>query len=96
MSHNQRLLEALRKIRDEGAEYRDFGICGNVSSKELDSALDSLMRDWPQAGGSFLFPVSGGPSYVYERDRGLLWVNPRRIELLNWMITSLEETLNVA
>jgi hypothetical protein len=98
---HQRLLEALRKMRDEGVKYRDVGVCGNITrvdpnSEELDYVLENLMLGWPQAGSSRLFPVDGRDSYEYERGEDLLWVNPRRIELLNWLITSLEQKLNVA
>lgn len=99
--HKQRLLEALRKIRDEGPVGRAAGICSSVyvltqHDRVVENAMDDLAMSWPGVYPSLAFPVDGSDNYYADRAKGALWANPRRIELLNWMIVQLEETLNVA
>lgn len=69
--------------------------CTEERAFELGCALEKLMRDWPDAytgapdEGWFAttrFPVGGRAAYWEEVRRGALWSNPRRRELLDWLI----------
>lgn len=83
MSHSNSVLnEALRKIRN-GDRCVSVGICRNV---EADTDLLALMRKWPLAEGETSFPVGGAVEYRNERIAGTLWDNPRRLQLLDWLI----------
>lgn len=93
------LLDTLRHIRDVGAPVRNEGICVNVSrltrdllktNYHLHKALDSLIDEWPNKYSSWGYPVGGVAEYNRELINGTIWCNPRRIELLNWLITQLE------
>jgi len=93
------LLDTLRHIRDVGAPIRTDGICYNVSrltrplmkvNYQLLKALDCLMRKWPNKHPSVYYPIGGVDEYNYELINDTIWRNPRRIELLNWLITQLE------
>lgn len=99
--HKRILLEALRRIRDEGAPIRSGGICRNAAILmkrhnedryfdnehrllyELVSQCPALTNWWP-------FPVEGAADFYNDQEAGTLWQNPRRIELLNWLIVQLE------
>lgn len=93
------LLEALKKIRDDGPVSTKYGICGNVidlaNVKEC-KKLDILFLRWPRNKGRTnmmrtSYPVEGhGVGYKRSVEAGELWDNPRRHELLNWLIKELE------
>ena len=93
------LLDALRHIRDVGAPVRNDGICYNVSrltrplvetNYHLLKVLDSLIHKWPKKDSSLAYPVGGIKEFFWELKNGTLWNNPRRIELLNWLIMRLK------
>lgn len=97
---NQRILEALRKIRDEGPKDRGAGICANVlvhtacvetpySIHAVDYRLQAMFAEWPSFVTE-LHPVDGGREYTWGRYNGTLWNNPRRHELLHWLISYME------
>lgn len=73
---------------------RNNGICYAVNHA-LESAgaplVGPLFADiagrWPgRASFSFAFPVGGYAEYKWEQLVGTPWQNPRRWELLNWLI----------
>jgi len=93
------LLTALMSIRDNGAVVRDEGICHNIkllllgaNRKYLLHSMDylhQLMMEWPKKF-SWLFPVGGIIEYDKDNFNNTMWTNPKRIELLNWLIMRLE------
>ena len=93
------LLAALKRIRDEGPIEKDKGICGNVrllvprkQRAEIQDKIYCLTQRWPEYKGTCLvYPVEGSGWLYRESVRlGILWKNPRRIYLLNYMIKELE------
>ena len=93
------LLASLKRIRDEGPVNIDYGICGNVrllvprkQRAEIQDKIYSLTQRWPEYKGTCLvYPVEGsGWLYRESVKLGILWKNPRRIYLLNYMIKELE------
>lgn len=82
---------------DIGGVCHRVGICNNVRSllskvseysEDVDvygasRLLDELVERWPRSCGSPHFPVGGEREYL-KKDQ--LWRNPRRVELLHWMI----------
>ncbi len=103
--HKQRLLEALRAIRDEGPES-NHGICGSVFARlnGLDMVDTQLtLQRLEHLFGSFLgwitpelkYPVGGPVEYSEEKKAKTLWKNPRRYELLHFCINRLDQELNV-
>lgn len=90
------LLDTLRNIRDNGAPLRRDGICVNVMHLTranpvpyLGLGLDVLIEQWPKRVG-IIYPIGGYTEYNNDRYHNTVWTNPRRIELLNWLITQLE------
>ena len=93
------LLAALKRIRDKGPVEKDKGICGNVrllvrrkQRAEIQDKIYCLIQRWPEYKGTCLvYPVEGsGWLYRESVKLGILWKNPRRIYLLNYMIKELE------
>ena len=90
-------LEALKKIRDY------VGICGNVeelTKETMPYALKVLMVEWPANAAKLYslrqnYPVEGTEDeYELSAEAGTLWDNPRRHELLDWLIKELEPCKN--
>lgn len=91
------LLAALINLRDAGPAVRADGICPHIDSymrhdaKPLQLAVrrlqHHLMETWPDSSGDSHFPVDGYEEYFSHADK---WSNPRRLQLLNWMIAQLE------
>ena len=94
------LLAALLDLRDNGPITRADGICQHIDSymqqhhadKQLRDAVrymrHHLMETWPDSSGDSYFPVNGYEEYFHcNADK---WQNPRRLQLLNWMIAQLE------
>lgn len=55
--------------------------------------FDEMIATWPNCycnGWDFdkstTFPIGGSIEYFNERDTNTLWINPKRIELLNYLI----------
>lgn len=94
------LLKILKRIRDEGPQLPHCGICGNVNTMAADETdemallreLDKTIRKWPAAcKGEDSFPVEGESLQFFKDSSHLiLWQNPRRHELLDWLIKELE------
>ena len=81
------LLAALKRIRDKGPVEKEKGICGNVrllvprkQRAEIQEKIYCLIQRWPEYKGLYRESVR----------LGILWKNPRRIYLLNYMIKELE------
>lgn len=97
------LLKILKRIRDEGPQARNCGICGNVlvvADEKIDGCallreLDKVIRHWPANAGTcyvtkVCYPVEGEKQYFKDAAQNILWENPRRIALLDWLIKELE------
>ena len=94
------LLAALKRIRDNGPVEKSKGICGNVrllvprkQRAEIQEKIYCLTQRWPEYKGlSLVYPVEGSGWLYRESVRlGILWKNPRRHELLDWLIKELEK-----
>ena len=96
------LLAALIDLRDAGPTVHADGICPHIDSymrhnyanddkQPLHLAVrrlrHHLMETWPDSSGDSSFPVDGYEEYFSHADK---WSNPRRTQLLNWMIAQLE------
>ena len=92
------LLAALINLRDAGPLIPANGICPHIDSytqhedKHIRDAVrrlqHHLMETWPDSSGDSHFPVDGYEEYFsIHADK---WQNPRRLQLLNWMIAQLE------
>lgn len=91
------LLAALIYLQRNGPATSD-GICAHIDSYlaehssrlvqvEASRLRHNLMETWPDSCGDSAFPVEGYAEYHSCHDK---WQNPRRWQLLNWMITQLE------
>lgn len=96
-------LEALKKIRDDGPVCDYVGICGNIeelTKETMPYALKELMVEWPANAAKLYslrqnYPVEGTEDeYELSAEAGTLWENPRRHELLDWLIKELEPCKN--
>lgn len=71
----------------------EWVVQGRITCDQGDDAcelLDNLIHNWPERNTVFsCYPVGGLNEYEIESGRGTIWDNPRRIELLQWLI---EET----
>ena len=103
--HKQRLLEALRAIRDEGPNP-NYGVCNEVFTRlDFFDMVDTTltMQKLHNLFRAFLnwttpevrYPVGGPVEYGEEQNAGTLWKNPRRHELLHFCINRLDQELNV-
>ena len=93
------LLAALKRIRDNGPVEKSKGICGNVrllvprkQRAEIQEKIFCLTQRWPEyKERSLVYPIEGSGWLYRESVRlNILWKNPRRIYLLNYMIKELE------
>lgn len=84
------LLKILKRIRDEGPQLPH---CGMAADETDESELDKTIRKWPAAcKGEDCFPVEGESLQFFKDSSHLiLWQNPRRHELLDWLIKELEQ-----
>lgn len=96
MTIEEKLLEALITIRDKG-RLESAGICGNVMellpSAEFmlaDEIMDDLILEWKRPYDNPIYPIGGVHEYFREKEQLRLWENPRRWELLHFMIAELE------
>lgn len=104
--YRQRLLEALRRVRDEGP-FLDHAICNQLGIKGLNTTevyfcgvrLRALFVGFLVKEGVHLenidYPVGGPIEYQEEKMAGTLWNNPRRHELLHYCINRLDQELNL-
>lgn len=96
------LLTVLRKIRDEGVIASNTGLCFNLYLAAhragvkvlIFNTFQSICSQWPLNSGSVKFPVGGEKEFVQACIANTLWNNPRRHELLHWMIMHLENFPN--
>jgi hypothetical protein len=82
-----RQLLKLRKKR----RYNPVGICSNLvtNSDKSRERINKAISDWPAShdSGSCNYPVENTSSkYHHDSDEGQLWNNPRRYELLEYLI----------
>lgn len=97
------VLPELRKGKDNGCFYACNGICSNVDDylfAVYDGEvcgiacvrLPDIIARWPDMGAfNCIYPVGGHAEFEEERWSGAVWKNPRRIELLEWLIEELEK-----
>ena len=94
-----RLIDALKRIKTDGPVHADVGICVNVAKTVSWCAADQLkplLAKWPHVytdeGGYAWgeYPVGGYTEYTIGKIDGTLWDNPRRWQLLDWLIEQLE------
>ena len=66
------------------------GICNNVGCEIPEAAfklLESAIKSWPESLGS-TYPVEGSAAlYNDSADNGTIWQNPKRLALLDHLIT---------
>jgi len=71
----------------------DSGICGNlrIMTGRWDeyNLCEKLCDKWPGRSSETCYPVGGYDEFCEEELNGTMWNNPRRLELLDWLI---EET----
>lgn len=79
---------------------RSRGICGNLVAvawhcgvpstalAQYDATVSDLMGYWPGLSeeGSYAYPVGGKDEFRDGIANGTLWSNPRRLELLDYLI----------
>lgn len=98
------LLTALKEIK--GQRISDAtAICGNVElwfDQERTQGRccisyrgelgDNIFKWFEETGSRFstVYPVGGEAQFIEELTTGTVWGNPKRWELLNWMINRLE------
>jgi len=90
------LLEILKAIK-AGDRYERQGLCQNIIMQQKPGSgtmikAAKLMDAWPKkhAGAADGYHVDGYDEYSFCRINGGFWENPRRLELLDWMIEQLE------
>lgn len=96
------LLIVLRKLRDEGIADESAGLCANIANTRTASGPQynltthflSIANLWPLKVVDAGFPVNGSQEFAQAKLTGTLWNNPRRHELLHWMIMYLENYPN--
>lgn len=98
----ENLLQILKQLKEQPA-HLDMGICGNVRELSPDTEawvvngklLRSLLGKWPDKAENHHhdhYPVEGScVEYLIDSQQAILWRNPRRIALLDWLIKELEE-----
>lgn len=73
------------------------GICGytvrtatppeGFNRQDVALMLSQKIQEWPGSSGHPTYPVEGnGFTHEHDRKSGKLWQNPRRLELLDWLI----------
>lgn len=103
----QRLLQCLVELREVVPQLKlgqlhtrfslKIGICANVHAyfgKHGDESiyLKNIMRQWEgKATFTCMYPVGGPEEYDRESLSQTLWLNPRRLELLDWLIEELQK-----
>lgn len=94
---SQELLEVLKEIKHRPVRL-DQGICGNLRTtvgdekwKVMSLHLRAMMDKWPERLPNRFYPVEGTQErYMADAANRILWQNPRRIALLDWLIEELE------
>lgn len=82
----------------KGDFYIAIGICGNVQQRQVSASLASYFANWPEVYFSTIintpniaYPLGYDEWEKYRYDR---WQNPKRVELLNWLIETIDTELN--
>ena len=98
------LLTALKEIKEQRISDAT-AICGNVGlwfDQERTQGRcyiyyrgelnDNISKWFEETGSKFstVYPVGGEVQFLDELEAGTVWDNPKRWELLNWMINRLE------
>lgn len=85
----------------ENVEYRNAGVCKHVwqIAEGLDdrpsySAIQRIIRAWPERGASSVFPVEGEKMYTLNKDKWVGEIGAKRLRLVKHIRdTLLGETL---
>lgn len=88
------LLERAIALRSPATRDPAYGICTNLNSHSWErEKVRRIITRWPGLGDyCTVFPVEGDPDLYYmARGAGALWDNPRRIDLLEFIIAELEK-----
>lgn len=96
--NRQRLLEVLKRMRDVGPDpYQS--ICCQMPNRELFCLCRRLIGNWPDRTrmpmGNKTYVVGSAAKYRHESVTGTFWTNPRRHAALHWLITHLDQELNL-
>ena len=81
----EELLARLKDIRAGRDRNPHHGICGNIYNHS-DLFVELAYTVWD----GVLYPVGGKDEFYKEAAAGTLWDNPRRFELLDKLIATLE------
>ena len=85
----EELLARLKDIRHNRGRDPHYGICGNIYDHEdLFGELTDIAWD------GVLYPVGGDDEFYKEAAAGTLWDNPRRLQLLDKLIATLEDYID--
>lgn len=94
-------LKLIKKcLATDPSKLNDFnGLCRavkQIKQPKMYFNLESLFPKWPKCHfyvstnrHSYSFPVGGIHEFTDDVDNGTMWTNPKRLELLDWLI---EET----
>lgn len=99
-----KILEALVEIKKHGPVDENHAICGNVYEilfdsvgrvqwGELTEVLFEAFRKWNGYSGDQYFPVGGEAEFSSERGNSSYWKNPKRLDLLHFLIDYFEKEL---
>jgi len=73
---------------DDRVDLRKKYVCNRIHR-----IFDEMVATWPNCYTNHFtgvedttFPVGGSTEYFDERNNNTLWINPKRIELLNYLI----------
>lgn len=91
---NEILFEALSHIRLYGPRTLCGGLCVNLEELIDEFGGDCTlyvvarmaMGEWPEHSGEDLYPVDGVSNYKAQEERGTLWDNPKRWDLVDFLL----------
>jgi hypothetical protein len=94
------ILKGLKRFRERGPICPRVGICKNIEffvadagyfhwENDIDERLYALLGKWPESTTP-AFPIEGSWA-AYSREYGKHWENPKRMELVHWLIDYLEK-----
>jgi hypothetical protein len=96
------LHQALVHVKNDPNKMKNYGICGHVNmymshTKEyrcvrhsVNALLDRYINRWPVKLDGAEHGLSPIPNYWEECAERTLWDNPKRLELLDWLIEQTE------
>ena len=102
ISPSLNLINALIHLKEQGPWAPRNGICTNIhmfleQAEFLERRLPTIefkasVKAWPKAvGDEEDYPVGGADEYIAEKRIATVWQNPRRLELLDFIIDYLNK-----